>query len=566
MRTTQTLLGAQAIQAIRRGVNAIYEPVRRTFGCAGKNALLFRTMNRGNRIVNDGVTVAECIEPRDKFVRQAAQTFKEACKKTNEKVGDATTATVILGGKLFNEIYKKIDDTQSLLGSGGLGTMELKKRILEEAKNVKTEIKKSAKKIKTLEELEKVSIVSVEDEKIGKIVAKMVWDVGVDGYIDVVEGYKGGIETEVIKGMRFPAKVPAKAFVNNPARFEMGVVDCPIIITNHSMDNVGDFAGSFNEINKNTSKLVVVAPAFSENVLVNFVKAAEKGFFIFPVQAPSLRTEQFIDLAIYCEAEFIDKNKGKKMRNITVDDLGNIEKITVKDTSAKEDAVIIGGQGTKKIEIDKENIKLKKTKVEEHIEILKGQLEETKLIQFKRFFERRIASMASAVGIIRVGASTDAQSLYEKLKIEDAVYACKAALRGGYVKGGGLCLKEIAEKLEDGNILKETLLAPYNQIQSSVDGGIDIGEDIIDPAEAIYYAVEHSTQVVANLITCDILVAEEEDPIPESGNFAIAKMFQEFMLSDKINKGQLKEGEREMYIDSLGGMNEYEYEITNRDG
>lgn len=572
MRTTKTLRGGKAKQAILKGVNAIYSVVAPTFGPEGKNALLYRTMNRGNRITNDGVTVAECQEPKDQFVRMSAQTFRESCKKTNEKVGDGTTCTTILGGKLFNEIFKIIDDSQNEFTGLKVGVMSLKKKLLNEAEKVKEEILKSAKKVKTLKDLEKIAIVSVEDETLGKTVAKMAWEVGVDGFIDVVEGYKGEIETEVIKGMRFPAKVPAKAFVNNPARYEMVAEDCPIIITNYAMDNAGDFAQSINGIGKTTSKLIVVAPSFSDNVLVNMVNASKTGYFIYPVLAPSMRTEQIEDLAIYCGAKFIDKNKGLKLQNIRPTDLGFIEKIVVKDTELKEDAVVTGGQGTKTEDnpiLDKKAgfdlQEQKKSQVEERIAILKSQLEETKQEQFKKLIERRIASMASAVGVIRVGDSTQASSLYRKLKIEDAVYACKAALRGGYVKGGGLCLKEIADTLPEDSLLKTTLLAPYEQIQSSVDGGIEITEDIIDPAEAIYYAVEHSTQVVANLITVDSITCESEDPLIEEGNFAIAKALTELVISDKINKGQLKANEAEAYRDELGGMTEDEYVYLNQD-
>ena len=179
--------------------------------------------------------------------------------------------------------------------------------------------------------------------------------------------------------------------------------------------------------------------------------------------------------------------------------------------------------------------------------------------------ERRIASMASAVGVIKVGDSVQASSLYRKLKIEDAVYACKAALRGGYVKGSGLCLKEIADKLPDNDILKSALLAPYEQIQSSVDGGLEIGEDIIDPMEAVYYSVEHAIKVVANLATVDIITAEISEIEMGDGLITIAKMMGEYVKNDAIQKGLLKENEKEAYMDSLGGLNEDEFIFLNTD-
>ena len=71
------------------------------------------------------------------------------------------------------------------------------------------EIKKQAKPIKTLADLEKIAIVSIgrEDDDAAKTVAKMVCEIGrddsgnfIDNHIDVVEGYKGEIETEIVRG------------------------------------------------------------------------------------------------------------------------------------------------------------------------------------------------------------------------------------------------------------------------------------------------------------------------------------------------------------------------------
>lgn len=576
LKPTQTLLGAKARKAVHKGINAIYEPTRRTFGPEGRNALLFRTFNRGSRIANDGVTVAQCQEPKDIFARLAAESFKEASLRTNEKVGDGTTLTTILGGFLFNHVYSKIAESDSEIKIGsrkGIGAVTLKMKILESAKRVKEEINKVAKKISSLKDLEKVAIISVEDEDLGKTVAKMAYKVGVDGFIDVVEGYKGEIETEVIDGMRFPAKVSAKAFVNNPQRYEMVAKDCPVFITNYALDNPAQLAKVINPFIEKNPKLIVIAPNFSENVLTEIFKSMfsitpqgqrvkKPNVDIFPVSVPSLRTEQLDDLAVYCGARFIDKGKGHKLESGVIDDLGFLEMLVIKDTEAKEDAVATGGAGTRQEKVEGE--KVKSTLVEKRIKMLKGQLENTREDRFKKLLERRIASMGSAVGIIRVGDTTQASSLYRKLKIEDAVYACKAALRGGYVKGGGVCLKEIAEKLPDDDILKEALIAPYNQIQASVDGGLEIGEEVIDPAEAIYYSVEHATQIIAQLITVEIITPEMEDPVMGEGEYEIAKWLREGVIVNKIKEGQLKENEAEGFRDFMGGVSPEEMESLDK--
>lgn len=580
MKPTITLTGAKARKTVYEAVNKIYNIVKSTFGPEGRNALLFRAWNRGSRITNDGVTVAECITPKDLHERLVADVVKESAKKTNEKVGDGTTFTIIFVGHLFNKLYKQLsgqDGGIDISSSSNIGVISLKKEIIKSAKNIKELVRKSSTKIKSLKDLEKIATVSVQDEELGKIVAKMAWEVGEDGFIDVIEGYKGEIETEIIKGFKFPAKVPGKAFVNNPSKFEMLAQDCPVLITNYALDNIKQIMYPLAEILKKNPKLIIITPQFSESVLESFWKTmfavnqqgqiSRRGIDIFPVKTPSLRTEQFEDLAIYCKAKFINKDKGEKIENMSIGDLGFLGKLIVKDSEAKEDAIATGGAGMEEKVIGKLD---NGTKIEgvspaqERIEILKKQREETKTDTFKKLLDRRIASMASAVGIIRVGGSTDAENLYQKLKIEDCVYACKAALKGGYVKGGGLCLKEIAEKLPDDDILKETLFAPYEQIQSSVDGGLEIGEDIIDPTDVIYYGIEHAVGIVSNLITLDSIIAEVEDYGQHDGEFAIAKQIQEFVISDKINKGQLKESEAEAWKDAKGGLTDDEFISLDR--
>jgi chaperonin GroEL len=586
MRPTITLQGQKAKDVLKKGVNAIFNPVKATFGPEGYSALLYRTMNRGNRITDDGVTVSECQEPKDVHIRMVAATFREACKRTVEKVGDGTTCTAILGGKLFNEVSGKLEKNFSSIGvsNNKIGVKTLSKQILQSAEKVKEKILKSAKKIKTLADLEKVAIISVKDAELGKVIASMAWKVGLDGFIDVVEGYKGEIETEVIEGMRFPAKVAAKGFINNPSKFEMIARDCAVIITNYNLDNAVQLADILNPLLEKNPKIVILAPSFSNEVLSSLYKASwntivgkqgqiikEKGAYdLFPVSCPSLREDQFDDLSIYFGARFIDKKKGDTLTSISQNDLGFVEKMVVKDTEAKEDAIATGGaglQGHKEIKRGEVGFDgdEKKTKVAERIEVLKGQLAETKQEQFKKLLERRIASMTSAVGIIRVGDSTQASSLYRKLKVEDAVYACKSALKSGYVKGGGLCLKEIADKLPDTDIIKTTLLYPYELIQNSVEGGLKIEDDVLDPTDAIYYAVEHATQVVAKLITVDSITAEIEPPEPEEGSFEIAKWLREQVITEKIKEGQIKQGQEEEYRDSLGGMNNWEYTTVNQD-
>jgi len=547
---TEVLTGAEARKKVRNGVNAVYNAVRLTLGPEGMNALLPRSFNRGPRLTNDGVTVSEHVKPADEHERLAADFFKEGSKKTNELVGDGTTTTAVIGGFLINQIFNELQHEESPSASliskeysGKKGVRSIRKELKDWKDQVIAKIKERAVKIESLEDLKKIAVISVgkEDEEVAHRIAEMVWKVGrgesgefIDNHIDVVEGYKGEIETEVTLGMRFPAKVAHRAFVNKPERFEMVAEETKVIITNHRIEDPHVIVGILNKLQ--VPKVAIFAPHFSAGVLTSFLNSAKNGVFCFPVHCPALRTEQLEDLAAYTGAEVIDKDKDKKLVSINSMHLGYADKITVKDVDTREDAVLMGGGGEKT------------NRVKERIEILRGQLVEAKNDISKMQLEKRIANLQAAVGVIRVGASTNAELLYLKLKIEDGVFACKAALQEGYVKGGGLCLKEIAEELPQ-NILTDTLKAPYEQIQRNAGGYLDIPDDVIDPARVVRLEVEHGVSVASSIITTGISIPERREYTQYDGLERVAHAIAKGVYYDAKHHGLIQANQDEADAD-----------------
>ncbi len=541
------LTGASARKKILIGINAIYDTIKLTLGPEGKNAILPRSWNRGPRNTNDGITIAENIQPKDELEAIAADFFREGSKKTNQTVGDGTTTTSVLGAHLINKVFAELpDENLPVAGNQQKGVRALRKQIKEAKDLVIEEINKRSKKVNSLKELEQIALISIgkEDEETAKKIAKLIWELSrdeqgyIDSRIDVVEGSKGEVETEIIKGMKFPAKVGHRAFVTKPERFEMAIEDAQILITNHKITNPFELVQIQNSLK--SIKVALFAPDFSPAVITSMANSFKNGVLYYPVKCPALRTEELIDLAIYTGATVIDKDTGKKLINTKPEDLGFAEKIIVKDTEAREDATLLGGKG-EKLRIGEF------TAIGSRIETLKGQLKEATNDIAKLKLENRIANLYSSVGIIRVGASTDAELLYLKLKIEDGAFACKAALQEGYVKGGGLCLKEIAEELPE-NILTETLKEPYNQIQKNA-GGIEIGEDIIDPAKVVRLEVEYGISIASQLITTDILIAEEREKNPTEGYEEIAKAISKYTYFWSRREGMLKGSEDEQSMD-----------------
>jgi chaperonin GroEL len=558
---TKILRHGAARKVILKGVNEIYNTVKFTLGPEYGTVLLHRSFNRGSRITNDGVTIAKCIEPRDKFEKLVATAFKESAAKTGERAGDGTTSTIVIAGKMINDAFSLIggDDKTGIqvwgLENKKTGAIALKKHILETIPKIKEAIGKQTKKIETQEELFNIADVSLGGNKdVAKIVSDMIWKTGNDGFITLGDSFKGEIETEIIEGARFPMKIAAKLFMNNPERYEMVASECECLITNYELDNVQDFLSFWNSLKRN--KLIIFAPKFSEEVLNLMAqimypnrdidgKLVPSGIKIFPVKCASLGSEEgtpnnFLDLAAFCDATFINKNEGKKLKDIKEYDLGFLEKMTIKSVEDKEDATLLGGRGCKTL------------KVGERILMLREQIKLTKLPEHKKYIEKRIASLASVGGMIRVGAPTDAEALPLKHKIEDAIFACQQALKYGYVKGGGLCLKEIAEELfKDDILIRDALCAPYNQIQENVGSELKIEDNIIDPAKVVELEVEHGFGVAANLITCKAVIPEFDDRDDTEGYKLVADAIGTYVYYFAKREGLLQSGTDEAKREQL---------------
>jgi len=552
IRKSETKLFGDARKTILKAVNAVAVPVATTLGPEGAGVLLDRAFNRGSRITNDGVSVAKNINPKDTFENLVATAFKEGASKTGERAGDGTTSTIVISAKLINEALSKVDDKAIQLRGmekGGMAVNTLKKHILSAIPKIKEAIGRQTKKIKSIKELEDVIDVSLAgNREVAKIVAEMVWKTGENGFISLTDGFQGKLESEIIEGARFPMKIAAPVFLNHADRYEMVAEQCDVLVTNYKIDSVRDFADFWNAIQVN--KLVVFAQGFSDEVLIQMVKLISprplpngtmqpSGIQIFPVSCPSLGSadltpHNFVDLSLFCGARFVNKEKGDKLKDVKPFDLGFIEKCTVKSVEDKEDAVLLGGKGAHSNEIKK------------HITELQSRVTLTKMPEHKALIQKRIGSMSSAGGLIKVGAPTEAEALPLKHKIDDAIFAGQAALKYGYVKGGGLCLKEIADELfTDDALIHSALCSPYEQIKENCGGELKVGKDIIDPAKVVELEVEHGFGVAANLITVKAIIPEFDEHNPVDGYQTIANALRDYTYFWAKREGLIKSGKDE---------------------
>jgi len=294
----------------------------------------------------------------------------------------------------------------------------------------------------------------------------------------------------VVKGMKINASYVKRWMVTDSQKRESVFPDPLILITNSKIDDPLKLKPLIDSVVKHGKKeIVIFAPKYADEVISSVFKTAQAGFSILALRAPAIEEDDFQDIAIYTGGKFFDQRKGDDYSQAVYEDLGKADKIAV----TEDQTFIIGETGNKAL-------------IQKRVQEVKELAEKEKLEVFKKKDLWRAASLSSGVGIIRVGAKSDQQRDYLKHKIDDAIYATKAAIEFGVVKGGGLALKEISEKLEK-NVLTDMLQAPYEKIKENAGGKIKIGKDIIDPVKCVMVALDNACSVASTFITVGSTIA-----------------------------------------------------------
>jgi len=489
--------GPEVRLKIKRGIDIVANVVKSTLGSCGKNALI-EWKRRAPVVTNDGISIAREIFLRDELENLGAQTLIEVGNKTNEMVGDGTTTSMVLAWAIINEMMK--DEIEGeLLIKNKTNLMEKYRQVKTEQKKVIEELNKMAIPVKDKETMIRVASLSVENEELGKMIADIREKIGINGFISVEENFGYETEYEITSGMKVPGTYAATWMITHLEKKQAIFEDCPILILNQNIEtgkdlmrNPATFEGIINDLlQSGESRLVIMAPKFLNPALLSlYIAATRSNFKTLAVKIPALTNEEIEDIAIYTGARFLDKDKGDTADKAVKEDLGRVEKIIV----TKDDIFIIGGKKNRKA-------------IKERIDALKEQKKLEKTDMFKKRLERRIASLSGGVGLIKVGARTDTERTYLKLKVEDGDYALKAAMEEGVVPGGGLALKKIADKMPKGSILKEALKIPYLQIQENAGGKLEIGKDVLDPVKVTKTALENACSLAGIFITIESAIA-----------------------------------------------------------
>ncbi|MFA6536264.1 MAG: chaperonin GroEL [Candidatus Paceibacterota bacterium] len=534
----------QARKALKRGIDAVADAVKITIGPRGRNVVLDKGYGAPT-ITNDGVSIAKDITLKDKFENMGAEIAKEVATKTNDVAGDGTTTSVILTQAIVEQGMKQT--------AMGVNAMALRMGIEKASQAVVKALKEISKPIKSDAEIRQVATISAESEELGATIADTIKKVGKDGVVTVEESQSFGVESEVVEGLQFEKGYVSPYMITDAERMEAEYKDPAILIVDKKVSSIKEILPLLEKLVQSGKKdLVIIADDVDGEALSTFVVNKLRGSFnVLAVKAPGYgdkKKDLLADIATVVGAKVISEDVGVKLESAELNMLGKASKVI----ATKDNTVIVGGKG-KKADIEARLSQLRKQKAQ---------------MESKYDLERmdeRIAKLSGGVAVIRVGAATETEMKYLKLKIEDAVNATKAAIEEGVVAGGGVALikagekarvelsknKTMSKEAEVGmQIVLKALEAPLRQIainSGKDDGSVIVDEvkkgkgnhgydalkdemvpdmllaGIIDPVKVTRSGVENASSAAAILLTTEVAIADEPEekkehlhqPVPE---------------------------------------------------
>ena len=534
----QIVYGEEARKALLSGIDQLANTVKVTLGPKGRNVVLGKKFG-SPLITNDGVTIAKDVELEDAFENMGAQLVREVATKTNDIAGDGTTTATLLAQAIVHEGLKNV--------SAGANPMVMRKGMEKAVETAIETIKANSEAIKGSDDIARVGAVSSGDESVGKLIAEAMDKVGASGVITIEESKTAETGLEVVEGMQFDRGYISPYMVTDTEKMEAVIDDPYILITDKKISSIQEILPLLEQIVKTGKKLVIIAEDVEGDALATLLVNRLRGnFTCVCVKAPGFgdrRKEMLKDIAILTGGTYISSELNMNLPDTQITDLGTARQIKV----TKDNTVIVDGAG------DANEIKARIAEIKNTISVTTSDYDKEKL-------QERLAKLSGGVAVIKVGAQTEVAMKEQKLRVEDALNATRAAVEEGIVAGGGtayvnaipavekLVAKLSGDEKTGAQIIARALQAPIRQIaeNAGVDGSIVydkirssrkvgygynaysetycdmIPSGIVDPTKVTRTALENAASIASCVLTTESLVADKPDPKADAAMAAAA--------------------------------------------
>jgi len=530
--------GEEARKKLQSGIDQLANTVKVTLGPKGRNVVLGKKYG-APLITNDGVTIAKEVELEDAFENMGAQLIREVATKTNDIAGDGTTTATVLAQAITREGLKNL--------SAGANPMVMRKGIEKAVDAAVAAIKANSVPVSGSEDIARVGTVSSGDEAIGALIAEAMEKVGTEGVITIEESKTAETGLEVVEGMQFDRGYISPYMVTDTDKMEAVLDDAFLLITDRKISIIQDILPILEPVVKAGKKMIIIAEDVEGDALATLLLNRLRGNFnVVCVKAPGFgdrRKEMLQDIAILTGGTVISSQLNMELADASLNDLGRARQIVI----TKDTTTIVDGAG------DPEDIKARAHQIRSSIATTTSDYDREKL-------QERLAKLAGGVAVIKVGAQTEVAMKEQKLRVEDALNATRAAVEEGIVAGGGTAQVNAIAAVEEliatlhgdektgARIIASALQTPIRQIaeNAGVDGSVVlekirsskqvgygynayteeycdmIASGIVDPTKVTRSSLENAASIAACVLTTESLVVDKPDPAADAAMAAAA--------------------------------------------
>jgi chaperonin GroEL len=539
---TETSFGTELKTKLLSGVRKLNDSVSSTLGPAGRTVLIKGEYGQLT-VTKDGVTVAKAFkELEDPVESTGAELVQKVSIKSANEVGDGTTTSTLLTYAILEEGLKHVN--------AGQNAVEIKKGIDAAVNELKTALNSLTEDISDNQQIKEVATISGNnDEEIGNLIATALEKVGRDGVVAIEESKSGETSLEIVEGMQFDRGYKSPYFVTDNNTMTATLENPYILIYNGRIGNVNELVNALTIANSETKSLLIVAEDIDgEALAVTIVNKMRGVVNVVAVKAPDFgdrRTMALEDLAIITGGQVLSKDKGHKLDKIDVATLKKCMGTARTATISKDKTTIVDGKG------EEEVITARAAEIKTQIDNANSPFEKEKL-------QERLGKLIGGVAIINVGGNSELEIREKKDRVEDALFATKAALEEGIVVGGGTALLYARKSItfEGSNdfvlgkkIVYRAVAAPFQKILTNA--GHDIVEvqylgskltdsekgsnwaglnykdlstidfkeaGIIDPKKVTRIALENAASVAGTILTTESVIYERKEDKEEQNS------------------------------------------------
>ena len=530
--------GEEARKKLQSGIDQLANTVKVTLGPKGRNVVLSRKFG-APLVTNDGVTIAKEVELEDPFENMGAQLIREVATKTNDVAGDGTTTATLLAQAITREGLKNL--------SAGANPMVMRKGIEKAVAAAVAAIKEASVPVSDSAAIARVGTVSSGDESVGALIAEAMEKVGTEGVITIEESKTAETGLDVVEGMQFDRGYISPYMVTDTDKMEAVLDDAYILITDKKIASIQEILPILEPVVKAGKKMIIIAEDVEGDALATLLVNRLRGNFnCVCVKAPGFgdrRKAMLQDIAVLTGGTVISSQLNMELTEATLNDLGRCRQIVV----TKDTTTIVDGAG------NPEMIQARAHQIRSAIATTTSDYDREKL-------QERLAKLSGGVAVIKVGAQTEVAMKEQKLRVEDALNAARAAVEEGIVAGGGTAQVNAVAAVEEliatlhgdektgARIIASALQAPIRQIaqNAGVDGSVVyekiknsgkvgfgynayteeyvdmIASGIVDPTKVTRSSLENAASIAACVLTTESLVADKPNPEADAAAMAAA--------------------------------------------